>query len=58
MRGRAAARLSALTRSAEQVLEAIPTVLRQRVAPPQAATQLVDENGTITASLNTAAELR
>ncbi len=43
---------------AEQVLEAIPTVLRQRVAPPQTPAQLVDDNGTRTASLNAAAELR
>ncbi|CAK6698510.1 shikimate kinase [Synechococcus sp. CBW1107] len=43
---------------AEQVLESIPKVLRQRVAPPQAATQLVDDTGTTTTSLNAAAELR
>ncbi|MDM7938260.1 MAG: shikimate kinase [Cyanobium sp. CZS 48M] len=42
---------------AQQVLEAIPTVLRQREAPPQTPAQLIDENGASTASLNATAEL-
>ncbi len=43
---------------AEQVLEAIPSVLRQRVAPPQAPAQLIDENGANAASLNATADRR
>jgi len=42
---------------AQQVLESIPTVLRQREAPPQGPAQLIDENGASTASLNATAEL-
>jgi shikimate kinase len=44
--GRAAAAV------ALQVLEAIPTVLRQRVTPPQAPAELIDESGARAASLN------
>ncbi len=44
--GRAAAAV------AQQVLEAIPTVLRQREAPPQAPAELIDMNGASAASLN------
>ncbi|MBC1262161.1 shikimate kinase [Synechococcus sp. BSF8S] len=42
---------------ARQVLEAIPTVLRQREEPPEALAQLVDGSGSSTANLNTCSDL-